>query len=361
MMRVAFIARATLFKVPGGDTRQMEMTAKYLRAEGIEADILLSDQAIDYSRYDLLHFFNIIRPGDIMVHVERSGKPFVISPIFVEYGNINESSKGGLAALVGKMLAGGKLEYLKTIARWLLNGEKVASKKYLLLGHNGSVNWLLKRVACLLPNSANEMKRFKRVYDTDVRFHVVPNGIDTEILGKDLQQIPEYKDAVVCVARFEPLKNQLALIKALKGSEYKVFLHGKPSPNNRSYYEQCLAAAGDNVQVRDWLQGDELFRVFASAKVHVLPSYFETTGLSSLEAAVMGCNIVVTDKGDQKDYFKDDAWYCNPDDVASIKKAVDAAYSAEYDEQFKKRILAQYTWQRAAEETLKAYKEVLKD
>lgn len=360
-MRVAFIARATLFKVPGGDTRQMEMTAKYLRAAGIVADILLSDQDIDYSQYDLLHFFNIIRPGDIMVHVERSGKPFVVSPIFVEYGSINENSKGRIAAFAGRLLAGGKLEYIKTIARWLLNGEKVASKKYLLLGHNGSVNWLLKRVACLLPNSQNEMRRFKRVYHTDTKFHVVPNGIDTEILDKRFEVLPEYKDAVVCVARFEPLKNQLALIKALQGTDYKVFLHGKPSPNNLAYYNQCIAAAGGNIEVRDWLQGDELFRVFTSAKVHVLPSYFETTGLSSLEAAVMGCNIVVTDKGDQRDYFQDDAWYCDPDDISSIKNAVDAAYNAPYDEQFKKRILEQYTWRKAAEETLKAYKEVLKD
>jgi glycosyltransferase involved in cell wall biosynthesis len=74
----------------------------------------------------------------------------------------------------------------------------------------------------------------------------------------------------------------------------------------------------------------------------------------------MGCNIVVTEKGDTRDYFKDDAWYCNPDDIASIKDAVDKAYKAPYDPAFKERILKNYTWERAAEETLAGYKDVLK-
>ena len=105
---------------------------------------------------------------------------------------------------------------------------------------------------------------------------------------------------------------------------------------------------------------EELFTAYSNAKVHVLPSYFETTGLSSLEAAVMGCNIVVTDKGDTRDYFGDDAWYCDPDSVESIRNAVDAAYKAPFNEAFRERILRDFTWERAAEETLAAYKQVLK-
>ncbi|RYD58737.1 MAG: glycosyltransferase [Sphingobacteriales bacterium] len=360
-MRIAFIARSTLFTVRGGDTRQMEMTAKYLRKLGVSVDIRLSGAHIEYKDYDLLHFFNIIRPADIMVHVERSGLPFVISPIFVEYDGINEKSKGGLFSIASKLLGNERMEYVKSIARWVLNGEKITSKKYLLLGHGGAIKWLLNRVGYLLPNSESEMRRFRKAYNTNCTYHIVPNGIDTEIADRKVEQNAEYKDAVICVARFEPLKNQLALIEAMRGSDIKVYLHGKPSPNNIAYYEQCVRAAGGNIQIRDWLEGDELFSVFASARVHALPSYFETTGLSSLEAAVMGCNIVVTNRGDQPDYFKGDAWYCKPDDVASIRKAVEGAYNAPYNIAFKQRILEHYTWQRAAEETLKAYKEVLKD
>ena len=48
----------------------------------------------------------------------------------------------------------------------------------------------------------------------------------------------------------------------------------------------------------------------------------ETPGLSSLEAAAMGKNIVVTTKGDTYDYFEDYAFYCEPDDIESIKNAL---------------------------------------
>jgi glycosyltransferase involved in cell wall biosynthesis len=108
------------------------------------------------------------------------------------------------------------------------------------------------------------------------------------------------------------------------------------------------------------LDADKLYAVYASAKVHVLPSFFETTGLSSLEAAAMGCNIVVGTGGDTRDYFGDNAWYCDPSETSSIRSAVDAAFHAPYNPEFRKEILSHYTWERAAEETLKAYKQVLK-
>jgi glycosyltransferase involved in cell wall biosynthesis len=81
----------------------------------------------------------------------------------------------------------------------------------------------------------------------------------------------------------------------------------------------------------------------------------ETPGLSSLEAAAMGCNIVVTKKGDTEDYFEDYAFYCEPDDVASIKNAIDLAYNSPVNPRLKQKILENYTWEKTAEETIKGY------
>jgi len=357
-MKVAFISRSTLFSVPGGDTRQMEKTAEYLNKKSVDTDILLSNAAIDYSKYDLLHFFNITRPADIMKHIQLSGTPFVVSPIFVEYGHINENNKGLLWQMISSFFSPNSLLYLKTIARWIFNGEKIISNRYILHGHTNSIKWIAKRAACLLPNSENEMQRFKAAF-LDCPYHVVPNGVDTELAAKNIKPDEEYKDAVICIGMFEPRKGQLSLIQALNNTKYKVFLHGKPPPNHQSYYQKCMDAAGDNIHIRGRLDSDALYNIYANAKVHVLPSYFETTGLVSLEAAVMGCNIVVTDKGDQRNYFGDDAWYCEPGDPDSIKKAVDAAFNAPYNTTLRDRILKEYTWQRAAEETLKVYKQVL--
>jgi hypothetical protein len=73
IVKVLFISRATLFllKDKGGDTIQVINTAKYLKALGADVDILLCNDEIDYSSIDPIHFFNIIRPADILYHIKN--------------------------------------------------------------------------------------------------------------------------------------------------------------------------------------------------------------------------------------------------------------------------------------------------
>lgn len=357
-MKVAFISRATLYTSPGGDTKQLDLTAHNLRELGVQVDVYLAYEEIDYSKYDLLHFFNIIRPADILKHVQRSGKPYVVSTIFVEYGTVKQEI-GTAQRILKKIFSDDGLEYIKAIARAIKNGEKIVSPAYFLKGHRASVRYVANNAAILLPNSESEYRRFEKKYNISRPYHVIPNGINTELTGKQYPHSDKYDNAILCMGRIEARKNQLRLIKALNNTQYKLYIHGKPSPNAMAYYEQCKEVAADNIFIEGHIGDEELFTAYSNAKVHVLPSYFETTGLSSLEAAVMGCNIVVTDKGDTRDYFKDDAWYCNPDEASSIKQAVDEAFNAPYSENFRKRILDNYTWKRAGEETYKAYQQVL--
>jgi glycosyltransferase involved in cell wall biosynthesis len=89
--------------------------------------------------------------------------------------------------------------------------------------------------------------------------------------------------------------------------------------------------------------------------VHVMPSWFETTGLVSLEAALAGCNVVSTSRGHAREYLGDLAWYCQPDDPTSIRSAVQAAWNAPARPALRERILSEYTWRHAAIATLMAY------
>ena len=104
---------------------------------------------------------------------------------------------------------------------------------------------------------------------------------------------------------------------------------------------------------------EELRELYQIAKVHALVSWMETPGLSSLEAAAMRCNIVVTKKGDTEEYFEDFAFYCEPDDVRTIKEAIDNAYLSDFNEELRNKILTNYTWERAAESTLRGYNKAL--
>jgi glycosyltransferase involved in cell wall biosynthesis len=163
---------------------------------------------------------------------------------------------------------------------------------------------------------------------------------------------------VLCVARIEGIKNQLNLIKALNNTRFHLLIIGSHAPNQASYYHHCRSIAAKNVDFIDHIPVEMLLTWYQRAKVHVLPSWFETTGLSSVEAAAMGCNIVITDKGDTREYFGDDAFYCDPSEPKSILEAIEKASLGPFNENLRKKILKYYTWEQAAIQTLKAYKTI---
>lgn len=356
-MRVAFIARSTLHTIPGGDTVQIVATAHHLRNLGIAVDIRLSKDHIDYNLYDLLHFFNITRPADILKHT-RSNKPYVVSTIFVEYAGYDKAERKGWKGQILKRLSPGLIEYTKTIGRFVKRNDRIASKQYLLMGHERSVRRILQHAACLLPNSENEYRRLSTTYSIQNKYAVIPNGIDPAIFYPR-QEIQRDSTTVICAARIEGIKNQLNLIRALNNTRYTLYLIGDPAPNHKDYYQRCKNEAASNVVFIPNLPQDELTAWYGKAAVHVLPSWFETTGLSSLEAAAMGCSIVITDRGDAKEYFGDNALYCDPCSPASIRAAVEKAASVEPTPLLRQRINSTFTWQQAAFATIEAYRAIV--
>ena len=359
-MRVLFLARSTLHTVFGGDTVQVLSTAKYLRKQGITVDIMLTNERVNYEQYDLIHFFNIIRPADILKHIQKSKKPFVVSTIFVDFGEYEKRNRKGIIKLVTKIFSTDQIEYLKSIARWIKNGEVIQSPQYLLQGHARSVRSVAEAASMLLPNSRNEYERFKKQYKTERPFRVIYYGIDPDIFSKQQIEIkPRNEKLVLCVARIEGKKNQLNLIKALNNTEYTLYLIGKPAPNHIQYYEACKSMAASNIHFIGFETQDKLVAYYQQAKVHVLPSWNETCGLSSLEAAYNGCNIVITDKGDTEEYYGDAAWYCDPADPSSIFEAIDKAAKAPYSPVLFEKIQSIYNWEKAAADTLAAYEAVL--
>lgn len=355
-MKVAFITRSTLYAVPGGDTVQAVQTARHLHDLGISAEIKLANEEIDYSQYDLLHFFNLTRPADILHHTKIAHKPFVVSTILCNYSEFDKKHRKGVGTLFS-FLPADKIEYLKTIARWLRGNDRLASREYLWKGQRGSIAEILKKASMVLPNSVSEYRRITQTYNYNAKYHIVPNGIDAALFKRNCSALKD-KDLVLCVARIEGIKNQLNLIKALNNTKFTLLLIGAYAPNQKAYYDECRNIAASNVAFVEHIPQDELVKYYRQAKVHILPSWFETTGLSSLEAAAMGCNIVITDKGDAKEYFGTNAFYCDPAEPQSILAAVEKASRSKYNEELEDMILKKYTWKQAAIQTYKAYQSI---
>lgn len=355
-MRVLMISRPTLFSVPGGDTVQVKETARAISDLGVDVEIKLANEVIDYAGFDLLHFFNVIRPNAIRTHAQKSALPYVISTVFVDYSEIEQKYKGKLYKTLHAVAGADGLEYLKTVARTVKNKESIIDKGYLLRGHKKSVEEQLNRANLLLPNSESEFRRLSKRYRFNNEYRVIPNGVSDRFF-QDYD--PRKKSGVLCVGRIEVIKNQLNLIKAVKNTDIQLTIIGQPAPNHLAYYEACKAAAGNNVAFLGQQPVERVIEAMGAAKVHALPSFFETTGLSSLEAGAMGCNLVITAKGDTEDYFGNKAYYCEPDQPESILAALIDALEAPVDESLRESIETNYRWEITGKKTLEAYKSVL--
>jgi glycosyltransferase involved in cell wall biosynthesis len=358
MIKVAMITRSTLYSASGGDTIQALQTARLLGNYGISIDIKLCSEAIDYSSYNLLHFFNIIRPADILYHIRKAKIPFVVSTIMVNYSEYDKYYRDGFTGMLFRYLPADAIEYLKAVSRWVLGKDRMVSLSYLWKGQKRSIREIMAKAGLLLPNSVSEYTRLKELYGCQTNYVVVPNAVDGGLFRFN-SHIKKDPKLVLCVARIEGIKNQLNLIRALNNSSYQLVIIGAPAPNQLSYYHACREIAAANISFTGHLSQEELVGYYQKAKVHVLPSWFETTGLSSLEAAAMGCNIVITDKGDTKEYFGNDAVYCTPSSPENIYAAVEKAGSLPFDEKLQLKIAAHYTWQQASLRTAEGYKKTI--
>ncbi|HEX7845604.1 MAG TPA: glycosyltransferase family 4 protein [Chitinophagaceae bacterium] len=357
-MKVALIARSTLHKVYGGITVQLVETARHLRQIGVDASICLTNENIDYDQFDLLHFFDITRPANILYHIKRTNKPFVLTPILIDYSEYDKQHRKGLSGFVFRLSGQHQNEYIKAVSRWLLKKDGLQSKNYLWKGQYRSMCHILQQATMILPNSAREYAELSKLYSVNKPFAIIPNGINETIFQPD-PSVKKDETLVLCAARIEGLKNQLNLIKALNNTKYRLVIAGEASPNQQAYYRLCRQTAADNISFTGRLSQEELLHYYKSAKVHVLPSWFETCGLSSLEAGAMGCNIVITNKGFTKDYFGNNAFYCDPGNPVSIYEAITKASNAPLQTALQEEVLANYTWQQAAIQTLEAYNKVL--
>ena len=364
-LRILFQSRTTLFSVHGGDTIQVLKTAEELKRLGCVVDISLELEP-DLTGYDLVHLFNLVRPQETYLqalNAKRHGKPVVLSTIYVDYSEYDRKCRTGIAGFLANILTASQLGYLKVLARSIVNNEK--NKGTLALLHHGYralQEKILAMTDMLLPNSESELRRVIGDFPECLQkpHVVVPNAVDVSLFNLDqTNSNPEYdryRGCVLSVGRIEGRKCQLELVRAMQGLPWQLVLVGKPAPNHTRYYEQILKEAGPNVHILGHVEHDLLPVIYKAAHVHCLVSWMETTGLSSLEAGAMGCNLVITDKGDTRDYFSDYAFYCQPDSIASIRNAIIKSYNAPVNPDLQTYIRQNFTWQKAAEKTLEGYR-----
>ena len=356
-LKIAFIVRSTLFKVVGGDNLQVVNTAHELKKLGVDVDIILAKDRVNYFKYDIIHLFNIIRPADHLYHIAKCNKPIVLSTIYLDYSEFDIYGRVGIQKMFFRVAGKNGSEYLKNNYRFLKSQDYLVSPEY-ILGHKRAVRKIVSKVDILLPNSNSEYDRLAKDYDIEKDFSVITNGINADIFSR-IPKVDRIDNQIICVGQIYGLKNQFRLIKAANTLKVKVKIIGKSPPNHRKYYDLCRSISDSKVEFISFRPQEELLQYYAQSKVHALPSWFETTGLSSLEAGAMGCNLVVGNGGDTQEYFKDKASFCDANDINSIYLALEKELNKPIDYSFREYIFENYTWKHTANQTLLAYKKVL--
>ncbi|WP_170955544.1 glycosyltransferase family 4 protein [Ornithinimicrobium cerasi] len=211
----------------------------------------------------------------------------------------------------------------------------------------------------LLVNAKGEGANIRHELGVVTPTRIVPNAVNTSRFSPYFESVREAR-SLICVGRLEPHKNQLGLIKALKGvDDVKITIVGPDHPDHPRYRDACRRAAGANVSFLPNVQHEQLAELYAAHRVHALPSWYETTGLVSLEAAAAGCAVVTTDRGHAREYFGSDAWYCDPAHPASIRDAVLQALQHGPSAELARRVATEFSWEETARQTLAGYRYVL--
>ena len=339
----------------GGDLVQLAATVDGLQAAGIDAVAATVDAAPD--DVDVVHIYNLQRPAALHHDLRRArGRwphaPLVVSPVWWPWRLRTMAGSGDRAVAVRAAKQG-----LKQTLWWPY------------------VRHVLATAALVAPNSHAEVAALRHHYRLGrdrhpERWAVVPNGIHLErwpyrraaapdraraltALGLD----PAAAPVVACVARVEPVKNQLAIVRALASLPSAALVLVGPD-GDAGYAGEVRAAVDQLAPGRVALPGRvdaaAVAELLAAVDVHVLASYRETPGLATLEAAATGCAVVVTADGSATEYLGDAAYVADPTDAASIAAQI-AAAGADARQPAARAAVEQYDWSVAVAALIDGY------
>lgn len=373
-MKVLMLGRIGLLETRGGDRIQVEHTAEELRRLGVEVDIK-TDSNFDPLAYDIIHVFQLDWTPETYFYAKKAKqfkKPLVLSPIHHKVEEVKKFDDKFVFDFrrISKILFGDQFKrdtfknVYKSLFDWRMLKPTITS---VFRGFKNMQREVLEMSNMVLVQTVKEAEDLKRTFDVEIKWEKVLNGVGRAYIeATEFDKVFKFDNYIICVGRVEPRKNQISIIEAVKRlrEETSLDLHlvlvGQMSVIKHFEYNQLIKKC---FKKYDWVHHvnsvpyKELPSYYHYAKVCVSASWFETTGLTSLEALYCGTNAVASGLR-AKEYLGGYASFCLPDDIESIKKAIKKEYFAPrpvIDE----RTRQEYTWENAAKRTLEVYKKVL--
>lgn len=321
-------------------TQQLE-TVRALERAGVAARIGSPEEALD-GEYDVVHFFGDVRP------LLRRGRPkgrLVVSPVYFPRWFV----------LGPYFQRPGYPFVLATRIRHRAAYLRHPRARYRRQRDFRAMHAALATADLVVVNSEAEATLLRHDNRALPRIRVAYSGVAGDAFDGDAAQGRRLlglggEQFVLSVGRVEPRKNALALALALRGLPYRFVLVGTVLPGNEGYLAAVRKAAPNLLHVP---YVEDLRHVHAAAAVHALPSWYETTGLSTLHALAAGTPVVVAAGPCEREYFADCAAFCRPASVRSIRRAILRALAGPVG--CEREVARRYSWDRTARELLDAY------
>uniref|UniRef100_E6Q1Q6 Glycosyl transferase family 1 domain-containing protein n=1 Tax=mine drainage metagenome TaxID=410659 RepID=E6Q1Q6_9ZZZZ len=380
-MRVLFVPREDGNRVFGGDVVQMEATARQLRALDVEVEIAPVERARERS-FDLVHLWTSLhlpdrleRQLDALAPV-RDRVRVALSPIWAPHHTLRwmhaarrwlfESTRDR-----GTLDIENAREILEQIARRSvdISVDGVTLTAWTAHPSTAACRGVLARIDTILPNSWMELAAIFTYLGDFCDHAIVPNAVDAALFASgDATAVPdELRNTPFALmsARFDARKQQDFVLLALKQTEYPlVFVGDATDPEIFARFRDLGARRKAPVYYYPAIPQQQLRHLYAAARVHLLPSLFESPGLSSLEALLADTAIVVGNLGFESEYFGEAAYYCDPCDAWSILRATQRAWDryerdAPLRARARTRIVEEFTWAAAAKATRRAYERAI--
>jgi glycosyltransferase involved in cell wall biosynthesis len=369
------LGRPGLFETFGGDRVQIEYTAGELKKLGVEVTI---KTGLDFnpSSYDLVHVFQLDWNPDCSFQIAKAkkyGKPVVFSTIHHSIAEVKRFDDEYVFDFrrVSKYLFKDqfKRDLFKNLYRSLFDPALFPITVYCAFaGLKNVYSKALKMADIILVQTKAEAEDLAKTFGPTPKWVIVHNGVGESFL-KDLSGLKNpfnFNNYIMCVGRIEPRKNQLNLIKAVKkvrsdlGVDVKLVLVGAKSKHKHfEYYMLFDKELKENTWIKhiNYIPNNDMPVYYKFAKVVVLASWFETTGLTGVEALICGTNSVAS--GERvKEYLGTLSSYCDPGNADSIGEAIKKEYLAPRPD-ISANLRNLYTWKTAAKTTFEVYKELL--
>lgn len=381
-IKIIFANRKDCFEKSGGDTVQMIKTKEYLEKNyPVEIIICLSpEEVLENNDAKIVHIFNlqtINETNDFIKAAKKNGQKTVLSPIhwnydyaiYVKYLNFLNIQPSSNIFILFKDIVIHIFNFFILTIPFLKKKYSGYLKKGLIKTpyYINNRKKALSEVDYLLPNSPEELEIYSKIFKTSLdnlrsKSLVVPNATDFSKLQASEYSEKTPDDFVLQVGRIEPAKNQINTLKALwHQTQIPIIFVGEFIDKKYGEKLKKLSTKRGNVSFIEYIEPEKLKCVYQNAKVHVLPSFAETTGLVSIEALMSGCQIVVaSNEFCPVKYYQFDKYgfICNPFDVKSIRKAILDAWNSPKKIALSEEYLNQFSYENVAKLTYQTYEKL---